>query len=74
MVRLGALGSGAVALVLACAVVFAISKFAKQKLPEEEKVSLPLSAVHSQIGPTLMQNTYVYKPVKVVCAQRQILV
>ena len=46
MVRLGALGSGAVALIVACAVVFAIKKFAKQKLPEEEKVRLPLSAVH----------------------------
>lgn len=36
MVRLGALGLGAVALI--AAVVFAIKKFAKQKLPEEEKV------------------------------------
>lgn len=36
MVRLGALGLGAVALI--AAVVFAIKRFAKQKLPEEEKV------------------------------------
>lgn len=36
MVRLGALGLGAVALI--AAVVFAIKRFAKQKLPEEETV------------------------------------
>lgn len=36
LVRLGALGLGAVALI--AAVVFAIKRFAKQKLPEEEKV------------------------------------
>ena len=56
MVRLGALGLGAVALI--AAVVFAIKKFAKQKLPEEEQVRLPLSAVqsqvYSQIGPTIL--------------------
>ena len=53
MIRLGGLGLGAVALIVA--VVFAIKKFAKQKLPEEEKVRLALSGVHSQIGHTLMQ-------------------
>lgn len=43
VVRLGALGLGAVALI--AAVVFAIKRFAKQKLPEEEKVRWLLSEV-----------------------------
>ena len=47
MVRLGALGLGAVALI--AAVVFAIKRFAKQKLPEEEKVCWLLSGVQSQL-------------------------
>ena len=42
LVRLGVLGLGAVALV--AAVVFAIRRFAKQKLPEEEKVLFFCSA------------------------------
>ena len=58
MVRLGALGLGAVALI--AAVVFAIKKFAKQKLPEEEQVRLLLSAVQLQVriqkGPTIRQD------------------
>ena len=57
VVRLGALGLGAVALI--GAVVFAIRKFSKQKLPEEEKVCLLLSAAqlqeHSKTGPTITQ-------------------
>lgn len=57
MVRLGALGLGAVALI--AAVVFAIKRFAKQKLPEEEKVRWLLSEVqsqlHSQTGPSIGQ-------------------
>lgn len=47
IVRLGALGLGAVALI--AAVVFAIKRFAKQKLPEEETVRLLFSAPHLQV-------------------------
>ena len=44
MVRLGALGLGAVALI--AAVVFAIKRFSKQKLPEEETVRISV-VIHS---------------------------
>ena len=50
LVKLGALGLGAVALI--AGVVFAIRRFAKQKLPEEEKVSLVFGLLQLQHMPS----------------------
>lgn len=71
MVRLGALGLGAVALI--AAVVFAIKRFAKQKLPEEETVRLLFSAVQLQLHSLNGLQSWTYTHMSTVISVQAVL-